>query len=129
MPALATLTINDGAATPVAHTFSPVSTNGSHAYWADRSQATPAGYFKVDHNVENPNSSRTVYRVTMGFGVPTLASIDGVQTVVRTNSAQVVFNLHPDSTLQERKDLLAFVANSLGLTDVKNSVWNIEPFY
>lgn len=129
MPAISSLSVNDAAATPVAHTFSPVSTNGGHAYWADRSLATPAGYFKIDHNVENPNGNRSVYRVTIGYGVPTLASIDGVQTVVRTSSAQVVFNLHPDSTLQERKDLMAFVTNSLGLTDMKNSVWNIEPFY
>jgi hypothetical protein len=129
VPAISSLSVNDAAATPVTHTFSPVSTNGAHAYWADRSQATPAGYYKIDHNVEAPNGTRTVHRVTVGFGVPTLASIDGVQTVVRTNSAQVVFNLHPDSTLQERKDLLAFVTNALGLADMKNSVWNIEPFW
>lgn len=129
MPAISSIVVNDGATTPVAHTFSPVSTNGAHGYWADRSQATPAGYYKMDHNVENPNGNRQVYRVTIGLGVPTLASIDGVQTVVRTNSAQVVFNMHPESTLQERTDLHALVSNALANADVKTSVVQIEPFY
>jgi hypothetical protein len=49
--------------------------------------------------------------------------------VVRYNSAQVVLNIHPQSTLQERKDILAYVANTLGLATVKTSVENLEPFY
>jgi hypothetical protein len=60
---------------------------------------------------------------------PTVAVVDGVDKAVRYNSANVVLNIHPDSTLQERKDLLAYVANSLGLAVIKTSVENIEPFF
>lgn len=129
MPAISSLVINDGATTPVAHTFSPAGINNAHAYWADRSPATPAGYYKIDHNLENPNGNRSVYRVTIGFGVPTLASIDGVETVVRTNSAQVIYNLHPESTIQERKDLMAFVSNTLANAGIKTTVVDLEPYY
>jgi hypothetical protein len=60
---------------------------------------------------------------------PTVAAVSGIDTVVRYSSAQVTLNIHPDSTLQERKDLLAYVANSLGLATWKTAVENLEPFY
>lgn len=129
MPAIATLTVNDGQAAPVAHTFSPQSTTGARASWADRSPTIPAGYRTISHELADPNGSRTVHRITLGFMCPTVATVDGSDTVVRYNSAQVVLNINPQSTLQERKDLLAYVANTLGLATVKTSVENIEPFY
>lgn len=129
MPAIATLTVNDGQAAPVAHTFSPQTTSGQRAVWADRSPTIPAGYRTISHELVEPNGTRTVHKVTMGFHNPVVASVDGSDTVVRYNSAQLVLNIHPQSTLQERKDILAYVANSLGLAAVKTSVENLEPFY
>jgi hypothetical protein len=38
-------------------------------------------------------------------------------------------NLSQQSTLQEKKDLLAYVVNTLGLASMKTSVENLEPFY
>lgn len=129
MPAIAALTINDGAASPVAHTFSPVSTDGSKAQWADRSPSIPAGFLGVSHEILSPNGSRTVHRIQAGYMMPTVATVNSVDTVVRYSSAQVILNIHPESTLAERKNLLAYVANSLGLATWKTSVENLEPFY
>lgn len=129
MPAIAALAINDGQASPVSHTFNPVTTDGAKAQWADRSPSIPAGFRTISHEVVGPNGSRTVNRVTLGYMVPTVATVNSVDTVVRYSSAQVVLNIHPESTLQERKDLLAYVANSLGLAAVKTSVQDLEPFY
>lgn len=129
MPAIAALTVNDGATTPVAHTFSPQTTSGSMAKWADRTPSIPAGYRTISHELAEPNGNRTVNKITMGFMCPTVAAVDGSDTVVRYSSAKLELNLHPQSTLQERKDLLAYVANSLGLAVIKTSVENVEPFY
>lgn len=129
MPAIAALTINDGQTVPVAKTFNPNTTDGARAEWADRSPSIPAGFRKISYEVLPPNGSRTVHRVLAGFMCPTVATVNSVDTVVRYNSAQVTLNLHPDSTVQERKDLLAYVANFLGLSSVKSSVENIEPYY
>lgn len=129
MPAIAALTVNDGLASPVAHTFSPVTTNGAQAQWADRSPATPAGYRVINHEVLKPAGQRTVNKVTIGVYNPTEAVVDGSTVVVRSCSAQVILNLPPDCTLQERKDILAYTANTLGLAAMKTSVENIEPFY
>lgn len=129
MPAIAALSINDGQVAPVAHTFSPVSTDGSKASWADRSPSIPAGYRQISLEVSPPSGSRTVYRLTGGYMMPTVAAVNGVDTVVRYSSAQVILNIHPDATLQERKDILAYVANSLDLASWKTSVENLEPHY
>lgn len=61
--------------------------------------------------------------------VPTVATVNGVDTVVRYNSAQVILNIHPESTLQDRKDLNAYVANSLDNALIKTTVENLEPAY
>lgn len=129
MPAVAALTINDGAATPVAHTFNPASQDGSLVKWADRSPSIPAGFRTVTHLYEEPKGQRTVHRMTFGYYIPVVATVNSVDTVVRFNSAQVILNIAPDSTLQERKDLLAYVANSLGLAGWKTSVENLEPYF
>lgn len=129
MPAIAALTVNDGLASPVAHTFSPASQSGSKTVFADRSPTIPAGYRTISHEWAEPNGNRTVWKLTMGFMFPVVANVDGSDTVVRYNSAQLVLNMNPNSTLQERKDTLAYVANSLDLASVKTSVENFEPYY
>lgn len=129
MPAIAALTIEDGAVSPVTHTYAPVTTDGSKAKWADRSPAIPAGFPTILNEVVEPNGQRTTYKHSTGFNFPTVADVNGVDQVVRNSSAQVVLNIHPDSTLQERKDMLAIVTNYLLETSVITSVENLEPHY
>jgi hypothetical protein len=129
MPAIAALTINDGLGAPVAHTYSPQTTDGSKALWKDRSPTIPAGYRTISHEVLEPAGNRTVNKLVLGFANPTVATIDGSDTVVRYQSGQVILNFTPDSTLQERKDTLAYMVNTLNNALIKASVENVEPFY
>lgn len=129
MPALAALTINDGLGTPANHTFSPVKNNGTKVTWADRSPTIPAGYRLISFELAEPSGARTVWKLTLGFNFPVVATVDGVDTVVRYNSGQIVLNVHPDSTLQDRKDQLAYMANCLDEPDVKTAIENLEPFF
>lgn len=129
MPAIAALSINDGQASPVAHSFAPVTTDGSTAKWADRSPTIPAGFRTISYEVVGPAGNRTTNKLQMGLYNPTVATVNSVDQVVRYSSAQVTLSIHPDATLQERKDLLAYMANFFANTSVKTSVENIEPFY
>ncbi len=129
MPAIAALVINDGASTPVAHTFNPVTTNGSLAKWADRSPSIAAGFRTITEEVLEPSGNRTAYKITLGFYFPVVASVNGVDTVVRFGSAQVSFNMAPDSTQQERDDNLTYVINTISHASVRSSVELLEPFY
>lgn len=129
MPAIAAISINDGATTPVAHSFSVQSTNGAKAEWKERTAGSPAGFLTISHEIVNPSSPTSAYRVRIGYSFPVTETINGVPTVTRMNSAQVTLNFAQSSTEQERKDALAFVTNFLANTNVKNSVHSIEPFY
>lgn len=129
MPAIATMTINDGQGTPVAHTFSPASQQGTRVTWADRSPTIPAGFRTISHEFKEPTGGRTVYSHNLAFVVPVVATVDGVDTVTGYESATVVLNCRPNSTLQNRKDLMAYVANCLANANVKAAVENVEPFY
>jgi hypothetical protein len=129
MPAIAAITLADGQSAPVNHAFSPVTTDGAKATWADRSPGAPSGYLVINHEVRQPAQSGAAYRVLAGFNIPVMATVDGVPTVVRNSSASIAFNFSASSTEQERKDMLAFVSNYLTKADVKTSITNIEPFY
>lgn len=128
-PAIAQLVIADGAASPANHNFDPVTTDGTEAKFADRSATIPAGYTTLTYKVEPPSGNRTTYRVTLGVYMPTVATVNGVDQVVRYSSAQVTLNVHPDSLLAERKNLRAYVSNFFALAGVKTSVENLEPYY
>jgi hypothetical protein len=129
MPAIAALTINDGQSTPASHTFSPVTTDGSLAKLADRSPSIPAGYRVISHEVTPPSGNRTTSKIQTGFMIPVVATVDGSDKVVRYSSAQVTLNIHPEATLQERKDLRAYLVNFFDEADIKTSIENVEPLY
>lgn len=129
MPAIANLTINDGLATPAAHTFSVVGTTGQKATWADKVSGVPAGYSRITHEVREAKSASGAHSTITGMEMPTMATVDGQLKRVRVSSAQLRFNFAQDSTDQERKDLVAYAINFLSNASVRPGIYNIEPHY
>ncbi|DAD52620.1 coat protein [ssRNA phage SRR6960551_10] len=145
MPALATLTINDGQATPVAHSFTPLSIDsGGVATFIDRTGGIPIGFCKLDLSLRQPpaaktgqNSSGRVYKATLRLFVPTLeqtsaSTSTGIQpapTKAFDHMATVQFFLPERGTTQNRKDLLALVTNALSDATIETVVTELEPFY
>lgn len=129
MPQMQAIVINDGAGTPVAHTFSPVTTDGSKAQWADRSPSVPEGFKILNHEYLPPNGSRTVHQIKMGLSDPTVATIDSVDQVVRYESGSMTLNFHPQSTEQERKNQRTYWGNLLLNANIQTSIDKLEPFW
>lgn len=129
MPAIGNIVVNDGAATPVAHTFAPVTTNGTVAELANRTATTPKGFENLQLSLAKPAGPTQAYKFRAGFYDPVEATVDGAVTVVRNNSADIRINFAPDSTSQERLDTLAMMANLLAHATVKSMVQNVEPIY
>lgn len=130
MPAIAPIVINDATTpTPVAHTFAPVTTNGSQSKYADRAASLPAGYLKLEHEITPPSGARTTYQLNVGYQFPVVKPIDGVDTVVRYSAGKLTLNFDPSSTAQERDDALTLLTGFLNNATVKTSVKNLEPFY
>jgi hypothetical protein len=129
MPALAALSIYDGATTPAAHTFAPVTSNGAKAEWADRSSTTPAGYRTFSNEVRKPATPQAAYRNLNTFYLPVEATVDGQVKVVGYNLVKIEFNFRQESTDQERKDAVAYAGNALALSTIKNAVIANEPHW
>jgi len=141
MSAKANIVINDGQATPVAHTFSPrgpVDSNGYHIY-EDRVGGIAIGFPLLMFRVKSPTSgaqvsqSNRVYRVGMSLSVPTMevtspqtgTGIQPAPTVSYVHRANVEYLLPERGTLAQRKDLNAYTKNFLA-----NAVWTtaVETF-
>lgn len=129
MPAIAALTINDGQASPAAHTFSVVSTDGARARFSDKVSGIPVGYTNLTYEVREAKSPTGAHSAISSFELPTTAVVDGVTKRVRVSSAQLRLNFAQDSTEAERQDLVAYVTNFLSHATVKASLIAIEPHY
>lgn len=134
MPAFGNLTINDGATTPAPHTFSPVKIDGDVATWADRASGVPSKYILLSASNRDPSSGGgQVNREQFSVLVPVVA--DGtdpavkVGTLLRTLRFDGTFLLPVSSTLQERKDVYAFVKNFLATSAVQAMVQDLEHVY
>nr|UUW21338.1 MAG: hypothetical protein [Sanya fiers-like virus 28] len=141
MAAKGNIVINDGQATPVAHTFSPrgpASPDGYHIY-EDRVGGIAIGFPLLMFRVKSPSTgaqvsqSNRVYRVAMSIALPTMevtspqtgTGIQPAPTVSYVNRASVEYILAERGTLANRKDLNAYVKNFLS-----NAVWTtaVETF-
>jgi NaMN:DMB phosphoribosyltransferase len=129
MPAIANLTIADGQGTPVNHTFTVVTTDGSKGYWADKVSGVPVGYSKLNIETRQAQSTTGAHSVLINYELPATAVIDGVTTRVRVSSVALRFNFAQDSTDQERKDAVAYAINILSNATAKAAIYNIEPWY
>lgn len=128
MPAAANVVINDGAATPVAHTFTPTQKDTKGVLWFE--QITPAitsqlaakkiGYKQIRGNLMARQSVENG-TVTFSVIVPTLEAIGTSDSgyappprVAYKEVARLSFDLSERSIKQERKDTRVLSQNLLG---------------
>lgn len=145
MPALAPVTINDGAATPVAHTFNPTNVSVGIATWHDRSGGIAIGYPRIATSLKFPSTPRSngastsdrVIRANIKIVLPILevtspSTGTGIQPAP-TKAYDLTFNgefiLPERSSTQNRKDLVAYVRNYLAQSVVSAVVQDLESIY
>jgi hypothetical protein len=144
MPARANITVNDGKATPVAHTFNP-SEDGEVDLFEDKSGGVAIGYPLIMVRFRRPTSptsgqnsgNNRVYRIQLNFAWPVLevtsaSTGTGIQPaptvayVLRSNQEWLI----PErSALADRKDLRAIVYNTLANADIKKVLEEQEAFW
>jgi hypothetical protein len=131
MPNFANVILTDAATpTPVNRTFEPTRTAyGTDATWNYRGPAIPAGWNILFWSVKDPSSKSGPYRVTGSLAMPTVITVNGVDTVVRTSKFNMAFDFAPDSSEQERSDLHAMVSDWLSEALFKESTKKLTPFY
>lgn len=127
MTAMAALTLADGQATPVNHTFGVVGKDQQGiARWADRSGGVALGFPQISFVLKNPTSGSRNYRLSAKVVVPVLeqtsaSTATGIQPAP-TKAYEMIGNIEmvlPErSTQAQRKDLLAYMKNFLASTAV-----------
>jgi len=130
MAAIANITINDGLATPVAHIFAPAKTQADMALLEDRTSASnPSGIFigfgKLTMMMERPKgasgSATRNIKASIKIETPkletvsnsTVSGIAPAPTVSYRPVAELMLTFPERCSLQDRKDLQAFVKNLL----------------
>jgi hypothetical protein len=129
MPAIATLSINDGQATPVAHSFAVNTTDGSSARWLEKTAGQSLGYYPLAMSVRMAKTATAADVVEVTLSKPTLQTVNGISTVAYKSSASVKFNFSQQETDQGKKDLVAYVTNFLANATVKAAIPALDPFY
>lgn len=137
MPAIGNIVINDGKATPVAHTFSPVAQTGLLSSFADRSGGISVGYPTITISTAQPSKTSRLYKARLKVVFPiletlsnsTMSGITPAPTKAYDVSADITFMMPERSTLADRKDILALAKNLLSNALVAAIVENNETLY
>lgn len=120
MAARGNLVINDRAATPVAHTYTPDGddANGVHVY--SEKTSVPVGNPRYTASLRTSNGK---FRPTVKLSIPVVQTqiINGVSSpiVVRTAYAEVNFTFDGLSSEQERADCVGLLVNSLAASQTQ----------
>ncbi len=139
MAARSNLTINDGQATPVSHTFSPNSGDGnlpgvSIITYEDRSGGIAAGFPRIQLSTRRSNGKSSNHKVAILVTRPVLetvsnSTVSGIAPAP-TAAYEAVFRgefvLPMRSDLSARKDVLAYVKNLFANAVITSAVQDLE---
>lgn len=128
MPQLNAIVVNDGKTTPVAHTFSPVTTDGYVATLKERS-GLPIEFSSLGISVRPPVKGSEVYKTRLTLAVPHTVTVDGRASVDYTETVTIDILTNERSSTQDRKDIRVLAANLLLNATVVTVVENLEPLY
>lgn len=139
MPAIGNIVVNDGATTPVAHTFGPAGIEGQTANYADRAGGIPIGYNTISLTLRPPSpkslepmyllTARTVNPILEVTSPSTASGIQPAPTVAYKLIAESKYWLPERSSLQNRKDVSAEHKNLLAHATFTAMVENLESVY
>lgn len=123
------LTINNGAATPVAKSFAPERVSPDNSVFTERSAAVSAGFTRLSVRYSPASAKRNTNRVDVDLDLPVLQTVDGISKVAYVGRFKGYYVIPDTMTAAERADLHAFVANGLGDTAVKAVIKDLDPMY
>lgn len=126
MAAQANLVLNDGQTTPVAKTFSNRGADLSLAKWKDISGGIAIGMPEVTLGSKENASSSGSYKTELRIILPVLETLSGdsggylaVPKIAYKMFGKVELVSPNRATLQNRKDIFAFVANAMANGQIK----------
>ncbi|UUW21381.1 MAG: hypothetical protein [Sanya fiers-like virus 41] len=135
MPQQANIVINDGAGTPVAHTYVPkgsrVVDNRQISAWRDQSQANYEAQWSITESL-TPFNSNGMAKLTYTIDVPTMETPGGTGPFVPPPTrafgtiAKCEFWIHKRSVVLDRNHALQLMKNLLANANVTTAVTTLE---
>lgn len=119
MPQIAAITLADGQATPVTHTFAPVGVDGGIAKYEDRVTGIALGFPTITLSIRRPAKGSRNFKIVRKIVLPVLevtspSTATGIQPAptkafeITNNSEWII----PErATPAQRADLLAYAKN------------------
>lgn len=140
MPAASNIVINDGATTPVAHTFSPIGKDEKGVLWFEQTAPVPATPLEAKRigyrQTRNLSGGLGVSKVIISLALPKAETLGNSSTGITPpptlayrTVARLEYDLPERSTAQERKDARVFCAQLLGNASVMSSIDALQPIY
>lgn len=123
------VTINDGAATPVAVSYSPELLSSSNTVLVDRREASRDMQPALTLQFDRPTPTRKTFKIKRTVSYPIKQTINGVEVVTDIARANVEYVIPQSATQQVRKHLRALVANTEDIAIFKAAVEDLDPLY
>lgn len=123
------LSIDNGAATPVAKSFAPERVSPDNSVFTERSAAVSAGFTRLGVRYSPASAKRSTNRVDVDLDLPILQTVDSISKVAYVGRFKGYFVIPDTMTADERADLHAYVANGLNAAAVKAVVKDLDPMY
>jgi hypothetical protein len=132
MAAASDIIINDGQSTPVAHTFTPFSKDGSMVVWLERTTAhTSAGFYPLTVSQSSPNGKSPVVRTKITLALPLEAYNSSTGIYSYTDTSRVILDvLMPVSMVAAgRADVYAYLKNLMAHATIEATIKDLSPPY
>lgn len=131
MAAIANIAINDGAATPVTHTFVPVSSVPPVWQDSDAAKAYKASQYRITGIRKSNDSTKGLTRVRFTLVLPTMGTGVALPASEVDYSHQLTIEaIMPNRGLkQERKNLRVLAANLLADSQVVDMIDEMHAAY
>lgn len=123
---ITTLTVNDGATTPVAQTFAVSDRTGLTSTLRNGAAALVRGMHILFHEIRLAKTPKAANRALINLQTPTEATVDGQTTVIRSSLFKLEANFSPDSPEIERQTHFGLFLNAVNHADVKASIIKLQ---
>lgn len=125
----APLTINNGAATPVAVAFSPERIAPELSTFVDRSSGVSALYPRISVKFSPAAGNRPTNRVDVDIDYPKASVVNGVSNVASVGRFRSYCVIPDNFDLTDRANMQAFAQNVLANAVVKAVIKDLDPMY
>lgn len=113
------LTINDGATTPVSVVFNRYDVNGTRSNFATDTAALVKGQKELIHSAVKGTKANSANIAKMTLVYPVEVTVDGITKVDSVSTATVQINYAQSLTTEQRQAFYGLIVNALSDVDVK----------